>query len=91
MKTILSFIDWYAHGYKAGGTVRAFQNMISYLKDDFTFYIVTRNTDYTESLPYEGIQPDCWTTTEENVHVFYSSAKKNQFLHLEINNEGGSF
>lgn len=74
MKTILSFIDWYAPGYKAGGTVRSFQNMISFLKEDYKFCIVTRNTDYTETEPYEGIASDTWIRVEENVHVYYASA-----------------
>jgi len=73
MKTILSFIDWYSPGYKAGGTVRAFSNMLSFLNKDFVFYIVTRNNDYTETKPYPNIQANTWTTVEKNIHVFYAS------------------
>jgi len=73
MKTILSFIDWYTPGYKAGGTIRAFSNMVSYLKEDFEFYIITRNTDYTETKPYSNILSNTWTTVDKNIHVFYAS------------------
>ena len=74
MKKILSFTDYYWPGYKAGGTIRAFMNQVEYLKDDFEFYIVTSDTDYTESIPYTGINPDCWNVISPNVNVFYVSA-----------------
>jgi len=73
MKKILSFIDWYLPGYKAGGTIRAFSNMLSFLNDEFEFYIVTRSSDYTETIPYPGIEENKWITTDENIHVFYAS------------------
>lgn len=79
MKNILVFIDWYWPGYKAGGTVRAFMNIVSYLKDEFTFHIITRDTDYTESEPYAGIEPDEWNKLEDNVFVYYASAKNVTF------------
>ncbi|MEI6888506.1 MAG: glycosyltransferase family 4 protein [Bacteroidales bacterium] len=74
MKKIISFTDYYWPGYKAGGTVRAFMNQVDFLKNEFEFYIVTRNTDYTESMPYEGITPDRWTVIAPNVNVYYISA-----------------
>lgn len=49
--TILIFIDWYKPGYKAGGPIRSVSNMVDALKDDFQFYIITRNTDYLETTP----------------------------------------
>ena len=75
MKNILVFIDWYWPGYKAGGTVRAFMNIVSYLKDDFVFHIITRNTDYTENKPYTSVRTDEWNEIEENVFVYYASAE----------------
>jgi glycosyltransferase involved in cell wall biosynthesis len=72
MKRILSFTDYYWPGYKAGGTIRAFLNQVDYLKEEFEFHIVTRNTDYTETAPYPGITPGGWTTLSEHVHVFYA-------------------
>jgi glycosyltransferase involved in cell wall biosynthesis len=73
MKNILVFIDWYWPGYKAGGTVRAFMNIVSYLKDDFAFYIITRNTDYTSSEPYTNVKSNEWNKLEDNVMVYYTS------------------
>ncbi len=74
MKKILSFTDYYWPGYKAGGTIRAFMNQVDYLKNDFEFFIVTRDTDYTETNPYTEIIPDQWNTIAPNVNVFYVSA-----------------
>jgi glycosyltransferase involved in cell wall biosynthesis len=74
MKKIISFTDYYWPGYKAGGTIRAFMNQVEYLKDDFEFYIVTRNTDYTDPTPYAGIIPDRWNRLQPNVNVYYVSA-----------------
>jgi glycosyltransferase involved in cell wall biosynthesis len=73
MKKILSFTDYYWPGYKAGGTIRAFMNQVEYLKSDFEFFIVTRNTDYTDSTPYPEVIPNQWATVSPNVNVFYIS------------------
>ncbi|GAF04922.1 glycosyltransferase family 4 protein [Saccharicrinis fermentans] len=72
-KKILIFIDWFLPGYKAGGPVRSMANMVEYLKDTYQFFIVTRNTDYTETTPYTGIKPNVWTDFSENVKVFYTT------------------
>lgn len=72
---VLVFIDWYAPGYKAGGPVRSLVNLVDHLRDRIDFHIVTRNTDYTESAPYAGITPDCWTTLPGGERVWYASAK----------------
>lgn len=70
---VLVFIDWYLPGYKAGGPVRSVANMVDHLRDRIDFHIVTRNTEYTESTPYPGIEPDHWTTLPGGEHVWYAS------------------
>ncbi|SMO35124.1 Glycosyltransferase involved in cell wall bisynthesis [Saccharicrinis carchari] len=72
-KKILIFIDWFLPGYKAGGPVRSMANMVEYLGDRYDFYIVTRNTDYTETVPYDGISPNQWIDFAPAVKVFYCS------------------
>lgn len=74
MKTILSFIDWYLPGYKAGGTLKAFANQVAHLDKDFYFKIITRNTDYCETEPYQTIKSDSWNKIAPNAEVFYASA-----------------
>lgn len=71
-KKILIFIDWFLPGYKAGGPVRSMANMVDYLQEDYDFYIITRNTDYTESISYTTVQSNCWEHYSENVKVYYA-------------------
>tara|TARA_Y100000768_G_C23952777_1_gene671109 strand:- start:172 stop:1329 length:1158 start_codon:yes stop_codon:yes gene_type:complete len=72
-KNILVFIDWFLPGYKAGGPIRSMVNMIELLKDEFNFYVVTSDTDYTETQPYPGIEPNKWVKLEEYLEVCYLS------------------
>ncbi len=74
MKTILSFIDWYLPGYRAGGTLKAFANQIAQLEGVYNFKIITRDTDYCETTPYGGVQSNAWTRLTENSEVYYFSA-----------------
>lgn len=83
--TILIFIDWYKPGYKAGGPIRSVSNMVDALKDNFQFYIVTRNTDYLETTPYPNINTNQWNEVD-NAQVYYLSKEKinRQTLHTLI-------
>ena len=83
--TILIFIDWYKPGYKAGGPIRSISNMVDALKDDFQFYIVTRNTDYLETTPYSNINTNQWNSID-NAQVFYLSKEntKRNTIHALI-------
>lgn len=82
---ILIFIDWYKPGYKAGGPIRSVSNMVDALKDNFQFYIVTRNTDYLETTPYPNINTNQWNEVD-NAQVYYLSKEKinRQTLHTII-------
>jgi glycosyltransferase involved in cell wall biosynthesis len=70
---VLVFIDWYLPGYKAGGPVRSVANLVDHLRDRIDFHIVARNTEYTESTPFAGITPDCWTLLPGGEKVWYAS------------------
>lgn len=70
---ILIFIDWFLPGTKAGGPVRSMANLTEQLAGNFTFWIVTRNTDYCETTPYNNIEPNKWTQLAANINVFYAS------------------
>lgn len=87
-KKIIAFIDWYVPGYKAGGGQRAFANMVSYLRDTFDFYIITRNTDFLETLPYEGIESEKWIKRNDGEFVYYCAEEKvGKALYKELINE----
>lgn len=70
---VLVFIDWYLPGYKAGGPVRSLANMVDHLRDRIDFNIVTRNTEYTGTTPYPGVEYDRWTTLPGGERVWYAS------------------
>jgi glycosyltransferase involved in cell wall biosynthesis len=75
-KKVIAFIDWYVPGYKAGGGQRAFANFVAYMREYYDFYIITRNTDFMESQPYEKIQSDIWTKRNDGESVYYASEWK---------------
>lgn len=72
-RKILIFIDWYLPGYKAGGPIQSVANLVEHLKDEFEFYIITRDTDYCESKPYPTIKSNEWNTLQNGVKVYYFS------------------
>jgi glycosyltransferase involved in cell wall biosynthesis len=75
-RKVLVFIDWYLPGFKAGGPIRSCANLVEHLGDEFDFLIVTRNTDYTDSVPYPSIQSDTWITRNDGSKVYYFSEDK---------------
>lgn len=71
---ILVFIDWYSPGYKAGGPVRSMVNLTAHLSNEFDFFIVTRDSEYGEDVPYDSVNSDAWNDLSPGVKVWYSSA-----------------
>ena len=59
-KRILICIDWYEPGFKAGGPIRSVVNIVSALKEDYEFYILTSAYDLGEEEPYEGVSVNEW-------------------------------
>ena len=86
-KTILLFIDWYLPGYKAGGPIQSCANLVDHLQEDYCFKIVTRDTDYCETKPYENVKSNQWNIINSNTHVYYFSSdelnKKNIYKLIE--------
>lgn len=86
---ILIFIDWYKPGFKAGGPIRSISNIVDHLNEFYDFYIVTRDTDYLETIPYTTILKNSWNKID-NASVYYLSntnctANKISKLIQEIN------
>lgn len=59
-KRILVCIDWYEPGFKAGGPIRSVANIVSTLKNDFEFYILTSAYDLGETQPYVSVPLNEW-------------------------------
>lgn len=79
---ILIFIDWFAPGYKAGGPTTSNINIVDHLSDTFDFYVLTSDTDYHESKPYQNITSDEWTK-QNGFSVYYFSYKNLSFNTLK--------
>lgn len=71
---ILIFIDWFVPGYKAGGPIQSCANLIAHLKNDFDFWVITRDTDYCSDDPYPNVVSDSWNKLDAHLQVFYTSA-----------------
>lgn len=52
-RKVLILVDHFEPGYKAGGPIRTLKNTLEALKDQFDFYLITRNTDIKETIPYD--------------------------------------
>lgn len=78
-KKVLVLIDWYLPGYKAGGPIQSVANIISHLKNELDFAIITANTDLHETTPYPNIKSNEWNILPDGTRVYYFS-KENQNL-----------
>ncbi len=76
---ILTFVDYYLPGYKAGGPIRTIANMVSQLDGEFEFLIVTRDRDFLDTMPYVNVVIDQWNTVGQ-AKVFYASPATSSFL-----------
>jgi glycosyltransferase involved in cell wall biosynthesis len=57
---VLVVSPWYAPGFKAGGVVRAVQNMVEALAGELDISIVTSDRDLLDSAAYPGVDADRW-------------------------------
>ncbi|MBS0274818.1 MAG: glycosyltransferase family 4 protein [Proteobacteria bacterium] len=62
---ILLFSNWFAPGYKGGGSQSAAVNLVQALKSEFEFRVVTRDRDVAETLPYEGTSSGDWNEVDD--------------------------
>jgi glycosyltransferase involved in cell wall biosynthesis len=71
-KKILVLVDWFVPGYKAGGPIQSCVNFVFAMKDDYSVFVLTTDTDHGESSPYEGIESGRWTNRlHPDIQVFY--------------------
>jgi glycosyltransferase involved in cell wall biosynthesis len=88
-KKILLFSDWFYPGFMAGGPIQSSFNLINHLKDYYDFSVVTRDTDYTDIVPYKGIKSDEWNILPNGMRVYYFSNKNLGYPNMQklIENE----
>ncbi len=70
---VLCFVDYYLPGFRAGGPTRTIANFVDMLGDELDIRIVTRDRDYGDTKPYEGMTIDGWNQVGK-AKVFYASA-----------------
>jgi glycosyltransferase involved in cell wall biosynthesis len=70
---VLCFVDYYLPGFRAGGPTRTIANLVDMLGDEFDIRIVTRDRDFGDTKPYEGMKIDGWNQVGK-AKVFYASA-----------------
>lgn len=57
---LLTFVDYYYPGSKAGGPVRSIQDLVAQLGEAFQFDIVTRDRDLGDQIAYPGVSTRSW-------------------------------
>ncbi len=75
-KKILLFSDWFYPGFMAGGPIQSSFNLINHLQEFYDFSVITRDTDYTDTVPYRGVKSDEWNILPNGMRVYYFSEKK---------------
>lgn len=73
---ILICTSYYKPGFKGGGPIKSIGNIVSALKSDYDFDIITLDRDLTDNLPYVNIVQNDWNILEDGTRVFYYSPKK---------------
>ena len=76
---ILTFVDYYLPGFKAGGPIRTIANMASQFGSEFEILIVTRDRDFSDEEPYPDVLTDQWNSLG-HAKVLYSSPEALSFL-----------
>ncbi len=67
---ILTFTGHYIPGYKAGGILHNLINTVDSLCDEFDFWIVTRDRDLGDDVPYTNVRNSMWQPLG-NAMVYY--------------------
>jgi len=72
---ILTLVQYYLPGYKAGGPIRTLANMVDRLGDEFQFKVITADHDFKDDATYQGITVDGWNRVGK-AGVFYMPPKR---------------
>lgn len=75
MKTILALTDYYYPAQRAGGVPHALKTMMTWLKDDYHFRVITHNFDVGDTHPMSAITHGTWSTVAD-VPVRYLSSEE---------------
>lgn len=86
---VLIFVDWFAPGYRAGGPTTSNINIVDNLSEYIDFYIITSDTDYHATKPYDNIISNQWLS-RSNCNIYYFSREALSFKKLlNVSKEAG--
>lgn len=72
---VLITVGHYLPGYKAGGPLKTITNLVEQLGSEFDFWIVTRDRDLGDDVPYKNIVLNEWQDVG-NAKIFYASPEQ---------------
>lgn len=73
--TVLTFVDYYLPGFRAGGPMRSLSHLATELREHYRFRIVTRDHDVGVSTPYPDVMPDIWYPVGDAEVMYLSDAE----------------
>lgn len=75
---VLLFSNWYSPGFKAGGSQLAVVNLVQAMKNQFEFYVITRDRDVGDKRPFECAFSREWTQID-GISVRYLEPREQRF------------
>jgi glycosyltransferase involved in cell wall biosynthesis len=81
-KKIAVLIDWYLPGTRAGGPVRSVYSLLQLLKKEFSFYVITTNTDLGSNEPYTDV-PANRLFEKDGIQYYYFSKANLKLSNIE--------
>jgi|SRR6185437_9174343 len=81
-KKILLFSDWFYPGFMAGGPIQSSFNLITHLQEHYEFSVITRDTDYTDTVPYKNVKSDTWNILPNGMRVYYFSTGNTNYANM---------
>jgi glycosyltransferase involved in cell wall biosynthesis len=70
---ILIFISHYFPGFKMGGPINSVLNITAKLKDQYNFHIITSDRDMGDTVPYDNIKQQKWTSVKDCKVMYYTT------------------
>jgi glycosyltransferase involved in cell wall biosynthesis len=70
--TVLILVEHYRPSRRFGGEGEAVHHLISALREDIEFKLITRNHDFGDPTPFPDVQTDRWQT-RYGIEIFYMS------------------
>ncbi len=86
-KRIAVLIDWYLPGNRAGGPVKSIYSLLNLLKEEYEFFVITRNNDLGSFAPYKNVECNRWTKYKDTNVYYFSTEDLNKSNLAGIINE----